>query len=163
CRLASRPPQQFVEGSAAMTIDKRIFEPEREWQYDFEANAPTPWRTSDEVDRYVPTHCCYCGVQCAMYLKVANGRVVGVEPRYDFPYSHGMLCPKGTTAYQTIHHPDRLTHPLIRHGGKGGRMERASWDEALDLVARRFQEIQAAHGQDAVAVYSGSSMINEKC
>jgi assimilatory nitrate reductase catalytic subunit len=146
-----------------MTIDKRIFEPEHEWRYDFDSGKPTAWQTSDEIDRYVPTHCCYCGVQCAMYLKVAKGRVVGVEPRYDFPYNHGMLCPKGTTVYQTIHHPDRLIHPLIRRGGKGGKLERASWDEALDLVARRFQEIQVTHGKDAVAVYSGSSLTNEKC
>src|SRR5579884_3289595 len=149
-----------------MTVDKRIFHPDEVAQYDFDSGTPESWQTDETVERYVPTHCCYCGVQCAMYLKVAGKRVVGVEPRYDFPYNHGMLCPKGTTAYQTIHHPDRLTHPLIRRGGKGGqggKMERASWDEALDLVARRFQEIQAAHGKDAVAVYSGSSMTNEKC
>ncbi|MBF6589068.1 MAG: nitrate reductase [Ktedonobacterales bacterium] len=146
-----------------MSLDKHFFTPEGTDTYDFSEGKPTPWQSNQEVDRYVPTHCCYCGVQCAMYLKVAAGKVVGVEPRYDFPYNHGMLCPKGTTAYQTVNHPDRLTHPLMRRGGKGGALERASWDEALDTIARRFREIQAAHGNDAVAVYSGSSMTNEKC
>jgi assimilatory nitrate reductase catalytic subunit len=98
-----------------------------------------------------------------MYLKVSGGKVVGVEPRSDFPLNHGMLCPKGGTAYQTVNHPDRLTYPMVRRGGKNSRLERASWEEALDLVARRFQEIQAAHGKDSVAIYSGSSMTNEKC
>jgi assimilatory nitrate reductase catalytic subunit len=146
-----------------MSVDKRLFEHRRTDTYDFYEATAEPWRSAEEVERYVPTHCCYCGVQCAMYLKVSGGKVVGVEPRYDFPFNHGMLCPKGTTAYQTVNHPDRLTHPLMRRGGKDSPLERVSWDEALDFVARRFREIQTAHGNDAVAVYSGSSMTNEKC
>jgi assimilatory nitrate reductase catalytic subunit len=146
-----------------MSVDKHLFTPEQTDTYDFYARKPTPWRSDEETDRLVATHCCYCGVQCAMYLKVSGSKVVGVEPRYDFPYNHGMLCPKGTTAYQTVNHPDRLTYPMLRRNGKGSPLERASWDEALDFVARRFREIQAEHGNDAVAVYSGSSMTNEKC
>ncbi|HKW20563.1 MAG TPA: molybdopterin-dependent oxidoreductase, partial [Ktedonobacterales bacterium] len=146
-----------------MTVDKRIFDPSETDTYDFHEARPNPWHSEQEIDRYVPTHCCYCGVQCAMYLKVANGKVVGVEPRSDFPLNHGMLCPKGGTAYQTVNHPDRLTYPMVRRGGKNSPLERASWDEALSLVARRFQEIQAANGKDSVAIYSGSSMTNEKC
>lgn len=146
-----------------MTVDKHIFTPQQGDTYDFYTEKPVPWQTTDEVDRYVPTHCCYCGVQCAMYLRVSGGKVVGVEPRYDFPYNHGMLCPKGTTAYQTVNHPDRLTQPLLRRGGKNSALEPASWDEALDFVARRFRALQAEYGQDSVAVYSGSSLTNEKC
>lgn len=145
-----------------MTIDKRIFQQQSD-TYDFYESGPNPWRTDQEIDRYVPTHCCYCGVQCAMYLKVSGGKVVGVEPRTDFPLNHGMLCPKGATAYQTVNHPDRLVYPMVRRGGKNSPLERASWEEALSLVTRRFQEIQARHGKDSVATYSGSSMTNEKC
>ena len=59
---------------------------------------------------------------------------------------------------------DRLTAPLIRAPGDraGGGFRRAGWDEALDLVARRLAEIQAAHGKDAVAVYGGASLTTEK-
>jgi assimilatory nitrate reductase catalytic subunit len=146
-----------------MSVDKRLFRRQPTDTYDFYVATPEAWRSDQEIERYVPTHCCYCGVQCAMYLKVAGGKVVGVEPRYDFPYNHGMLCPKGTTAYQTVNHPDRLTHPLMRKGGKGSPLERVGWDEALDFVARRFRELQAESGNDAAAVYSGSSMTNEKC
>jgi len=114
------------------------------------------------AERLVPTQCSFCGVQCGMHLKVADGAVIGVEPR-DFPHNRGSLCPKGVVAYQQVNHPDRLLHPLVRRGGKGGRLEQASWDEARDYVVGRWQALQAEHGRDAVAVYSGSSMTNEKC
>ncbi len=148
-----------------MSVDKGIFRRNETQTYDFFTgeHAPAKWETREDIDRYVPTHCCYCGVQCGMYLKVAGGKVVGVEPREDFPLNHGMLCPKGATAYQTVNHPDRLLHPLMRRGGKDSPLERASWDEVLDTITRRFQAIQQEHGNDAVAVYSGSSMTNEKC
>src|SRR5579885_912988 len=149
-----------------MSVDKGIFFPEdQRATYDFYSgqHPPVPWKSTEEVERYVPTHCCYCGVQCGMYLKVAGEKVVGVEPREDFPLNHGMLCPKGATAYQTVNHPDRLLHPLMRRGGKNSPLERVTWDEALDTIAQRFTAIQAEHGKDAVAIYSGSSMTNEKC
>ncbi|MBX5479561.1 MAG: nitrate reductase [Pyrinomonas methylaliphatogenes] len=117
------------------------------------------WRADREIERMVPTHCPYCGMQCGLYLLVERGRVVGLEPRYDFPVNEGRLCPKGVTAYLQVHHPDRLLHPLIKRDGK---FVRASWDEALDLVVARFREIQAKHGKDALAVYSGSSLTTEK-
>lgn len=148
-----------------MSVDKDIFEPERDFNYDFQRTGapPTGWAgAARQPEALVPTHCCFCGVQCGMYLRVADGRVVGVEPR-DFPHNRGSLCPKGVVAYQQVDHPERLTHPLVRRGGKGGRLERATWDEALDYVVSRWKAIQAEHGRDAIAVYSGSSMTNEKC
>ncbi len=145
-----------------MSVDRNMFQPEPTDTYEFHEGRPTPWSSQQHTDRYVPTHCCYCGVQCAMYLKVSDGKVVGVEPREDFPLNHGMLCPKGTTVYQTVNHPDRLTYPLMRRGGKNSPLERASWNEVLDTIARRFRDIQAEHGKDAVAIYSGSSLTNEK-
>ena len=101
------------------------------------------WRADRVIDKVVPTHCPYCAVQCGMNLLVENNHVVGFEPRYDFPVNEGRLCPKGVTAYLQIHHPDRLLHPLIK---RNGMFERASWNEALDLVASKFKQLQAAHG-----------------
>ena len=89
------------------------------------------WSSERHIDKMVPTHCPYCGMQCGMNLLVENNHVVGVEPRYDFPVNEGRLCPKGVTAYLQTHHPDRLLYPLIK---RNGNFERASWDEALDLV-----------------------------
>lgn len=147
-----------------MTVSKDTFlrrDPNRDLQQE---GSPEPgWlRSSILPEHLVPTHCCFCGVQCAMYLTVAGGQVTGVEPR-DFPHNRGSLCPKGVVAYQQVGHPDRLVRPLIRRGGKHGRLEPASWDEALDYVVSRWRDIHSQHGRDAVAVYSGSSMTNEKC
>jgi len=93
-----------------------------------------------------------------MHLRVAGGRVIGVEPRMD-THNEGKLCPKGVAAYQQISHPDRLTHPLVRDGDG---LRRATWDEALDRVVDGIGRIQAAGGPDAMAVYGGASMVNEK-
>ena len=147
-----------------MSVNKDFFR-DRDSNYDFQrAGRPeSGWEAADRLpELLIPTHCCFCGVQCGMYLRVSDGQVTGVEPR-DFPHNRGSLCPKGIVAYQQVNHPDRLTYPLMRRGGKGGRLERASWDEALDYIAQRWQAIQQQHGRDAVAVYSGSSMTNEKC
>ena len=117
------------------------------------------WRADRTIDRIVPTHCPYCAVQCGLNLLVEKDHVVGFEPRYDFPVNEGRLCPKGVTAYLQIHHPDRLLYPLIKHNGM---FERASWDEALDLVVGKFKELQSKHGKDVLGVYSGSSLTTEK-
>ena len=117
------------------------------------------WQADRVIDKVVPTHCPYCGMQCGLNLLVEKNKVVGFEPRYDFPVNEGRLCPKGVTAYLQTHHPDRLLHPLIK---RNGIFEKASWDEALDLVVAKFKEIQTKNGKDAIAVYSGSSLTTEK-
>ncbi len=117
------------------------------------------WKADRVIDKIVPTHCPYCGVQCGMNLLVEENKVVGFEPRYDFPVNEGKLCPKGVTAYLQIHHPDRLLQPLIK---RDGEFQHASWDEALTLITNKFKEIQAKYGKDAIAVYSGSSLTTEK-
>src|SRR3954465_4572735 len=83
-----------------------------------------------EPDKIVPTHCCFCGQQCGINLKVKSNKVIGFEPREDFPFNRGKLCPKGIKRYMQNEHPDRLLHPLKRVEGKG--YSRISWDEALD-------------------------------
>ena len=117
------------------------------------------WQADRVIDKVVPTHCPYCGIQCGMNLLVEKGKLVGFEPRMDFPVNEGRLCPKGVTAYLQTHHPDRLLHPLIK---RNGVFEKATWDEALDLVVSKFKELQAKHGKDVLGVYSGSSLTTEK-
>jgi assimilatory nitrate reductase catalytic subunit len=137
----------------------------RDFNEDFQSTGPPPagWPAADRLpSELIPTHCAFCGVQCGMYLRVSDGKVTGVEPR-NFPHNQGHLCPKGIVAYQQVDHPERLTSPMLRRGGKRSPLERCSWDEALSYVVSRWHSIQAEHGKDAVAVYSGSSMTNEKC
>ncbi|HEV2448112.1 MAG TPA: molybdopterin oxidoreductase family protein [Candidatus Sulfopaludibacter sp.] len=109
--------------------------------------------------RLVKTHCCFCGQQCGIQLKVRDNRVIGFEPWEDFPYNRGMLCPKGVKRYLQGGHPDRLLDPLMR---TESGFRPASWDEALDFTARRLREIQEKYGRDAVAVYGGASLTTEK-
>ncbi|MFS0636464.1 molybdopterin oxidoreductase family protein [Mesobacillus foraminis] len=113
-------------------------------------------------EKLITTHCCYCGMQCGMHIRVneKTNKVVGVEPRYDWVLTRGKMCPKGVTAYQTVDHPDRIKRPLIK---KNGQFVESSWEEALDLIERKFKEIQSSCGKDAVGVYGGVSMTNEKC
>src|SRR5881227_3351323 len=65
-------------------------------------------------ERLVKTHCCFCGQQCGIQLKVRENTVVGFEPWEEFPFNRGMLCPKGVKRYMQSNHPDRLLTPLMR-------------------------------------------------
>jgi assimilatory nitrate reductase catalytic subunit len=120
-------------------------------------------------EKLVKTHCSYCGMQCGMNLRVdtTTNKIIGVEPRYDWPVTLGKMCPKGVTAYQQTNHDDRILRPLIRDnaalkGTKAGFRE-ASWEEAYDLIVKKFQELQGDFGKDSLGVFSGVSMTNEKC
>jgi len=111
------------------------------------------------AERLVKTHCCFCGQQCGIQLKVRQNQVIGFEPWEEFPFNRGMLCPKGVKRYLQSGHPDRLLDPLVRTE-QGFRA--AAWGEALDFTARRLREIQERYGKDAVAVYGGASLTTEK-
>ena len=107
------------------------------------------------------THCPYCALQCAQSLTAAPGAssTVEVDGR-DFPTNRGGLCRKGWTSAAVLQAPDRLTTPLVR--AANGTLQPTSWDAALDLVAERLRDIRAAHGADAVAVFGGGGLTNEK-
>src|SRR6185503_970781 len=107
----------------------------------------------------VKTHCCFCGVQCGIQLKVHENKVVGFEPWEEFPVNKGMLCPKGVKRYLQNEHPDRLLSPLMRtHEG----FREATWDEALNRTVDAIRKIQNQYGRDAFAMLGGASMTNEK-
>ncbi|QWC86291.1 molybdopterin oxidoreductase family protein [Nocardioidaceae bacterium] len=109
--------------------------------------------------RGVDTHCPYCALQCAMTLTATEEGTVEVAPR-DFPTNQGGLCQKGWTSAALLDHPRRLTHPLVR--GADGELRRASWEEAMDLVVTRLHGIREADGPDAIGVFGGGGLTNEK-
>jgi len=84
---------------------------------------------------------------------------VTVAPR-DFPTNRGGLCQKGWTSASVLRATDRITTPLLR--GSDGALHPASWDEALDVVAAGIARVQDEHGRDAVAVFGGGGLTNEK-
>ncbi len=123
---------------------------------------PGGWDAGIEVDKVVETHCCFCGQQCGIKLKVHDNKVVGFEPWYEFPFNKGKLCPKGVKRYLQGSHPDRLLHPMERDPQSPGGFRRVSWDAALDRVVSEIKRIQQTYGDDSFAMLSGVSLTNEK-
>jgi assimilatory nitrate reductase catalytic subunit len=118
------------------------------------------WHATGDPDRIVPTHCCFCGQQCGIQLKVRDEKIVGFEPWEAFPFNKGKLCPKGVKRYMQDEHTDRLLTPLVRDEASG--FTPVDWNAALDRTAGEIRRIQSTYGRDAFAVLTGASLTNEK-
>jgi assimilatory nitrate reductase catalytic subunit len=118
--------------------------------------------TNVEPDKLVKTHCCFCGQQCGIQLKVKDNVVIGFEPWEDFPFNQGMLCPKGVKRYLQGAHPDRLLTALERDESSDGGFRSIPYDQAIKRVASGIQRIQSTYGNDAFGVLSGASLTTEK-
>src|SRR6266481_7363948 len=128
------------------------------------ANAP---------DRQVESVCPYCGVGCQLIFKMKDDRIVAVEGK-DGPANHNRLCVKGRFGFDYVHHPDRLTEPLIRKDGVGKddvaidpanpftHFRKASWDEALDRAAEGLKRIRERDGRHALAGFGSAKGSNEE-
>jgi assimilatory nitrate reductase catalytic subunit len=115
-----------------------------------------------QADRLVKTHCCFCGQQCGIQLKVKDNEVIGFEPWEEFPFNRGMLCPKGVKRYLQGSHPDRLLHAYQRDPSAPGGFRSIDYHEAIRIVAENLVRIQSQHGPSSVAVLSGASLTTEK-
>jgi assimilatory nitrate reductase catalytic subunit len=118
--------------------------------------------TTVRPDRLVKTHCCFCGQQCGIQLKVKGNEVIGFEPWEEFPFNRGMLCPKGVKRYLQGSHQDRLLHPLKRDPSASGGFREIPYDAAIRDVADAIQNIQLKYGNSAFAILSGASLTTEK-
>jgi len=108
----------------------------------------------------VSTHCPYCALQCGQSLTPTPGERLPVTVAgRDFPTNKGGMCAKGWTSAEVLTVPDRLVSPQIRIGGE---LTDVSWDIALDHIADRLMTIRKDHGADAVAVFGGGGLTNEK-
>ena len=114
-----------------------------------------------EPVREVRTTCPYCGTGCQMLLRVKGHTVLEVTADPEVGPNYGDLCVKGRFGHQFIHHPDRLTRPLIRRQ-KGGPLEPARWEEAVEFVALNFARIMAEKGSDALAGLSSARCTTEE-
>src|SRR5439155_2910869 len=108
--------------------------------------------------RRTKTVCTYCGVGCSFDIWTKDRHIMKVEPA-EGPANGISTCVKGKFVWDHVNSSDRLTTPLIRDGD-GFRT--ATWDEALDLVARRLSEVKAAHGPDAIGFIASSKCTNEE-
>jgi formate dehydrogenase alpha subunit len=113
-------------------------------------------KTTQRPAREVKSICCYCGCGCGIKLGIRGDVIVGVQGDRENPTSKGRLCVKGRYGIaEFVHHPDRLTTPLIR---KAGELKQASWDEALELVAARLRE----YAPEEVAFIASAKCTNEE-
>src|SRR5215470_5400439 len=117
--------------------------------------------TTVEPDRLVKTHCCFCGQQCGIQLKVSGNQVIGFEPWEEFPFNRGMLCPKGVKRYLQGSHPDRLLTALRRDPAARHGFTPMAYTDAIARTAEEIARIQRAHGPQAVAVLGGASLTTE--
>jgi formate dehydrogenase major subunit len=108
--------------------------------------------------RRTKTVCTYCGVGCSFDIWTKDLHILKIEP-LEGPTNGISTCIKGKFGWDFVNSPDRLTKPLIRENAK---FREASWDEVLDLVARKFAEIKAKNGPDSLAFVSSSKCTNEE-
>ncbi|MBC7157616.1 MAG: (2Fe-2S)-binding protein, partial [Rhodobacteraceae bacterium] len=128
---------------------------------------------SRACDREVASVCPFCGVGCQVSLKVRDDRVVAVEG-LNGPANEGRLCVKGRFGFDYIHHPHRLTKPLIRRAdapAKGLNVDpanwaevfrEATWDEAMAAAAGGLARLRDAHGGASVAGFGSAKCTNEE-
>ena len=124
----------------------------------------------------VTTTCAYCGVGCQFDLNIKDGRVIGVTSNPEAPVNGMALCVKGRYGYDYIHHPDRLTQPMVRsyllngetkpgpdqRNGDGWTWVEVDWDTALDITARKIAETRGTYGADRVGVLTSAKCLNEE-
>jgi assimilatory nitrate reductase catalytic subunit len=115
--------------------------------------------TQAQTQTQTQTHCPYCSLQCGMRL--VGRRAPEVRSWDEFPVNRGALCRKGWSAAGLYGSRERLTSPLVRDR-RTGEWAAVSWDDALDRVADGIRAAQARGGPDAVAVFGGGGLTNEK-
>ena len=110
---------------------------------------------------YIPSMCEMCVWRCGLLAKVEDGRVVKLEGNPDHPHSNGKLCPRGQSGLMNTYDPDRVLTPLIRVGKRGeGLFRKASWEEALDMVAQNMLDIKQKYGAEAM-VFSSTHNLSQ--
>ncbi|MBI5044278.1 MAG: formate dehydrogenase subunit alpha [Nitrospirae bacterium] len=107
----------------------------------------------------IPTICPYCGCGCGLYLHVEDGNLTGVSPIRSHPVNKGTLCVKGWNSFEFIQHHERLKYPLIKVNGE---FKRASWGEAIALIASKLTGIKRSYRPDSIAIMSSAKCTNEE-
>ncbi len=108
----------------------------------------------------VPTLCGACHNNCGILVHVADGTITGIEGNPDHPFNRGMLCAKGPCMHELVTSPHRIRQPLLRVGERGERKWREiTWDEALDLTARKLTEIRQKYGPETLLKSTGAPVL----
>lgn len=111
--------------------------------------------TGIEIKKSICT-ICDPTTQCGLDLYVKEGKIIKVEGSKEHPYNMGTLCSKGAALRQYVYSEDRLKSPLKRVGNRGeGRFEPISWEEALNAIAKKFNEMKENYGPESVVFFAG--------
>jgi len=113
-----------------------------------------PWQVKEETE----TICPYCGVGCTLVVQVRDDIIKRVVPKLGTPVNNGLLCSRGRFGYEFVGNKERLTSPLIK---KNGVLEKATWEEAISLVAKKLGEIKEKHGSSTIAGIASPRCTNE--
>lgn len=116
-------------------------------------------RTLEEPERWVQSACVLCSNGCGCDIGVKDGRIVGVRGRAEDAVNRGRLGPKGLHGWEANNSPDRLTHPLVR---RNGRLERASWDEAMALIVQQARQARDDYSAGAIGFYTSGQLFLEE-
>ncbi|MFN8279560.1 MAG: formate dehydrogenase subunit alpha [Saprospiraceae bacterium] len=107
----------------------------------------------------IRTVCTYCGVGCNLEVSVKNNEILSIQAPSDAEVNNGHTCLKGRFAFKFYKHPERLRYPMIR---KDGELQKVSWDEALDYIANRLNEIKNTYGPESIGGISSARCTNEE-
>jgi predicted molibdopterin-dependent oxidoreductase YjgC len=112
--------------------------------------------------RKVKTTCTFCGVGCQVDLNVdpETNRVVKVTSEPHYVSNEGNLCVKGRFSFNFIHHPDRLTEPLVR--GEDGELHPTTWERALKTAAAGLNRVKEEHGPQTIGILASARLTMEE-
>ena len=116
------------------------------------------WKIGDtKIVRSIARTAPGCHSGCGVHLYIKDGKLVKVDGDPEYPSNQGRLCPRCIALPEVIYHPDRLRHPVKRTGEKGeDSWERITWDEALDTIALKFNQIKEEYGPESVVFCQGT-------
>ena len=108
---------------------------------------------------WVKSVCRFCGTGCGVLLGVQDGKLVALRGDPEHPTTKGLVCAKALFLPKIVYSEDRLKVPMIR---KKGKLEQATWDEAMELVTDKFAGAVKSHGADSVAYYGSGQALSEE-
>ncbi|PKS10757.1 hypothetical protein jhhlp_002514 [Lomentospora prolificans] len=150
-------PADTVNGCRSRDSIEDIWGPRTPYRHEWPTRVDHAY---DEVpEKWVQSACVLCSNGCGLDIGVKGGKVVGVRGRATDRVNKGRLGPKGLNGWKAINSQDRLTHPLIR---KNGRLERASWDEAMDLIVSKTKELAEHLTNHSIAFYTSGQLFLEE-
>ena len=122
-----------------------------------EAAAEEPAKTAAALTTKIIRTCCRgCIGKCGILAHVRNGRLIKLEGDPDQPMTRGKICAKGLSGIQALFNPNRNKYPMVRVGERGeNKWKRVSWEEAIDIIARKLMEVREKYGAEAVLCTTG--------